>query len=221
METVGRVSIVDTVISELRAEIARGVWRVGERIPPEGQLAESLGVSRLSVREAVRVLVHSGLLSTRQGAGTYVTATDEGQVALRRHLGGVTADDILDVRRGLDIVAARLAATARTEEDLTALRQAMDRRTAAELAADLDAFTDADVDFHLCVAEAAHNPLLGDLYRNMSDALRETVKAGRCMDEAGEDLFHSALFEAVSAGDPVAATSAALAILEGGDEGDV
>ncbi|MFE7234013.1 FadR/GntR family transcriptional regulator [Streptomyces sp. NPDC057596] len=85
------------MISELRAEIARGAWRVGERIPPEGQLAESLGVSRLSVREAVRVLVHSGLLSTRQGAGTYVTATDEAQVALRRHLGSVTADDILDV----------------------------------------------------------------------------------------------------------------------------
>ncbi|MFF9127373.1 FadR/GntR family transcriptional regulator [Streptomyces sp. NPDC014889] len=144
-----------------------------------------------------------------------MTATDEGQVALRRHLGRVTAGDILDVRRGLDVVSARLAAAARTEEDLTALGQAMERRTAAARVADLDAFTDADVDFHLSVAEAAHNPLLGDLYRNMSEALRETVRAGRCMDEAGDDLYHGALFEAVRAGDPVAATRAALAILEG------
>ncbi|MGW0994522.1 FadR/GntR family transcriptional regulator [Streptomyces sp. NPDC002523] len=214
MKSVRRVSLVDRVIDELRGEISRGVWQVGDRIPPESQLAETLGVSRLSIREAVRVLVHTGLLTTRQGDGTYVTATDDSQVALRRHLARAKTGDILEVRRGLDIVAARLAATTRTEEDLTALREAMERRITAGRAADLVAFTDADVDFHLRIAEASHNPLLSDLYRNMSDALWETVQANQCMEAAGDDPFHTALFAAVESGDPIAATAAALAILD-------
>ncbi|MFE7263579.1 FadR/GntR family transcriptional regulator [Streptomyces sp. NPDC057592] len=214
MKSVGRVSIVDTVINELRGEIARGTWQVGDRIPTESRLAEIFGVSRLSVREAVRVLVHAELLTTRQGNGTFVTATDEGRIALRRRLDRARTTDILDVRRGLDIVAARLAATMRTEEDLASLQEAMERRTAAGRAGDLDTFTDADVDFHLRIAEASHNPLLSDLYRNMSDALWETVKANQCIDEAGDDPFHTALYEAVRAGDPAAATAAALAILD-------
>ncbi|MFB7211343.1 FadR/GntR family transcriptional regulator [Streptomyces sp. NPDC056255] len=214
MKSVGRVSIVDTVINELRGEIARGTWQVGDRIPTESRLAEIFGVSRLSVREAVRVLVHAELLTTRQGNGTFVTATDEGRVALRRRLDRARTTDILDVRRGLDIVAARLAATMRTEEDLASLQEAMERRTAAGRAGDLDTFTDADVDFHLRIAEASHNPLLSDLYRNMSDALWETVKANQCIDEAGDDPFHTALYEAVRNGDPAAATAAALAILD-------
>ncbi|MFF9126671.1 FadR/GntR family transcriptional regulator [Streptomyces sp. NPDC014889] len=122
--------------------------------------------------------------------------------------------DILAVRRGLDIVAARLAGMTRTDDDLGALGEAMQRREAAGRAGDLDAFTDADVDFHLRIAEASHNPLLSDLYRNMSDALWETVKANQCMVDAGDDPFHTALFEAVRAADPVAATAAALAILD-------
>ncbi|MFE7108109.1 FadR/GntR family transcriptional regulator [Streptomyces sp. NPDC057575] len=128
--------------------------------------------------------------------------------------GAAAARTACSVRRGLDIVAARLAATMRTEEDLASLQEAMERRTAAGRAGDLDTFTDADVDFHLRIAEASHNPLLSDLYRNMSDALRETVKANQCIDEAGDDPFHTALYEAVHAGDPAAATAAALAILD-------
>ncbi|MFF3956793.1 FadR/GntR family transcriptional regulator [Streptomyces sp. NPDC001890] len=187
---------------------------MGDRIPTESRLAGIFGVSRLSVREAVRVLVHAELLTTRQGNGTFVTATDEGRIALRRRLDRARTADILDVRRGLDIVAARLAATMRTEEDLASLQEAMERRTAAGRAGDLGTFTDADVDFHLRIAEASHNPLLSDLYRNMSDALWETVEANQCIDEAGEDPFHTALYEAVRGGDPAAATAAAPAILD-------
>ncbi|MFI7007723.1 FadR/GntR family transcriptional regulator [Streptomyces sp. NPDC050145] len=214
MEAVGRVSIVDVVIRELKTEIARGTWKVGEKIPSEGRLADTLGVSRLSIREAVRVLVHMGLLATRQGAGTFVTASEADQTLLRRHLAGSAETDILDVRRGLDIVAARLAAVARTAADVDALREALERRAAAREAADVDAFTDADVDFHVRIAEASHNPLLRDLYRNMSEALRATVRSSQCID-AGDEPFHDELFAAVDTGDAGAATAAALAILEG------
>ncbi|MFF2503879.1 FadR/GntR family transcriptional regulator [Streptomyces sp. NPDC058067] len=209
-------SLVESVIAALRQEIAQGAWKLGDRIPSESRLAETLGVSRLSVREGVRVLVHSGLLVTRQGNGTFVTATDESQVALRRQLDRAAAQDIIDVRRGLDIVAARLAATRRTDEDLERMRKALDDRAAASRNADVDAFADADVDFHLHIAEAARNPVLRDLYRGMSDALRDSVKADECMKHslAGHDTSHEDLHRAVETGDAAEAAAIALAILD-------
>ncbi|MEO3868933.1 FCD domain-containing protein [Nonomuraea sp. B12E4] len=213
MRNVARTSLVDSAIDELRREISNGVWPVGTKIPSESRLAESLGMSRLSVREAVRVLAHAGLLHTRQGDGTYVTATDESRVALRRRLDTAAAMDIVDVRRGLDLVAARLAAARRTEEDLAAIRETLARRDAASRAGDLDGFADADVDFHLLVADAAHNPLLGDLYRSMSDALRDAV---RDQEQAAltPDSSHEDLLRAIEDGDAARAVAVSVAILD-------
>ncbi|MFI6595115.1 FadR/GntR family transcriptional regulator [Nonomuraea sp. NPDC050536] len=213
MRNVARTSLVDAAIEELRGEITSGAWPVGTKIPSESQLAETLGMSRLSVREAVRVLVHAGLLTTRQGDGTYVTATDESQVALRRRLDRAAAMDIIDVRRGLDMVAARLAATRRTPEDLALMREALERRDAAARTGDLDAFADADVAFHLYVADAAHNPLLTDLYRSMSEALRDSV---RNMEQAVLDYddSHAELLKAVEDGDAARAIGAGVTILD-------
>ncbi|MEV4174212.1 FadR/GntR family transcriptional regulator [Nonomuraea sp. NPDC049709] len=213
MRNVARTSLVDAAIAELRREIAEGVWPVGTKIPSESRLAESLGMSRLSVREAVRVLAHAGLLHTRQGDGTYVTATDESKVALRRRLDTAAAMDIIDVRRGLDLVAARLAAGRRTEEDVAAMRETLARRNAAGRAGDLDGFADADVDFHLQVADAAHNPLLADLYRSMSDALRDSV---RDQEQAAldPDTSHEELLGAIEERDAAKAIAVCVAILD-------
>ncbi|MFI6479082.1 FadR/GntR family transcriptional regulator [Nonomuraea sp. NPDC050663] len=216
MRSVAKPSIVDSVLAELRAEIHSGAWRVGDKIPSELQLAATLGVSRLSVREAVRVLVHSGLLSTRQGDGTYVMATDESEVALSRRLERAAQLDIIDVRRGLDLVAARLAAAKRTEADLEGLREASSRRTDASRAGELDAFADADVDFHVRVAHAAHNPVLGDLYRGLSQSIRQSVRDDHCLQRAvrpGENS-HEDLLAAIERRDQAAAVAAALAILD-------
>lgn len=213
MRNVARTSLVDAAIAELRREIAEGVWPVGTKIPSESRLAESLGMSRLSVREAVRVLAHAGLLHTRQGDGTYVTATDESEVALRRRLDKAAAMDIIDVRRGLDLVAARLAAQRRTDDDLAAMRAALARRDAAAEASDLDAFADADVDFHVSVAMAAHNALLGDLYRSMSEALHDSV---RDQEEAAfePDPWHADLLEAIENRDCTKAVAVSIALLD-------
>lgn len=222
MKSVERApSLVDAVIAELRQEIARGTWQLGDRIPSESRLAKALGVSRLSVREAVRVLVHAGLLTTRQGHGTFVTGTDEALVALRRRFHSAGPADVVEVRRGLDIVAVRLAAMRRTEEDLQRIREALERRATAIRDADVDAFADADVDFHLRVAEAAHNSVLRDLYQGMSDALRDSVKADQCMEHTvtGNDTSHEELLQAVSAGDATTAVAVALTILDRQERG--
>lgn len=212
MRNAGRSSLVEAAIAELRGEIAAGRWNVGERIPTEAQLAEALGMSRLSVREAVRALVHTGLLTTRQGAGTFVTATDESSVAIGRMLDSVAERDISEVRLGLDIVAARLAATRRTQEDLAELAEVASRRRHAFADGALEAFAQADVDFHLRIAEASHNPLLADLYRNMSGALHAVILADHMQHSTAS--AHDDLLHAIEAGDPAAAAAAALTIVQ-------
>ncbi|SEM31143.1 FadR/GntR family transcriptional regulator [Streptacidiphilus jiangxiensis] len=212
MRNVARGSLVDAAIAELRGEIGAGRWAVGERIPSEAQLAETLGMSRLSVREAVRALVHAGLLTTRQGSGTYVTATDESDAALGRVLDGVASRDIAEVRLGLDLLAARLAASRRTDADLADLREIAARRRAAFEAGELEAFADADVAFHLRIAQASHNRLLTDLYRNLCEGLREVVLADHMQHST--TTAHADLLRALTDGDPAAAAAAALTIVE-------
>ncbi|MEY9876725.1 DNA-binding FadR family transcriptional regulator [Streptacidiphilus sp. MAP12-33] len=212
MRNVGRSSLVEAAIAEIRGEIAKGSWSVGEKIPSEAQLAETLGMSRLSVREAVRALVHTGLLATRQGAGTFVTATDESSVAIGRMLDSVAERDIAEVRRGLDVLAARLAASRRTDADLAQLREVAARREAAFGAGELEVFADADVEFHLRVAQASHNRLLSDLYRSMSEALHDVIVADHMQHSTSS--AHTDLLQAVTDGDPAAAAAAALVIVE-------
>ncbi|WP_336213408.1 FadR/GntR family transcriptional regulator [Nonomuraea sp. LPB2021202275-12-8] len=213
MRNVARTSLVDAAIQQLRDQITSGAWPVGTKLPSEVKLAQTLGMSRLSVREALRVLAHVGLLSTRQGDGTYVTATEESQVAWRRRLDTAAAMDIIDVRRGLDLVAARLAAARRRADDLAGMRAALELRDAAARAGDLDGFADADVAFHLKVADAAHNPLLSDLYRSMGEALRDSV---RSMEQAAlePDSSHHDLLQAIEDGDAAGAVAVSVGILD-------
>lgn len=128
--TARRGGLVDQVIGQLRSAITGGEWPVGARIPPESELASSLEVGRNTVREAVRALSHGGLLEVRQGDGTYVRATTELSGALRT-LCGPELREVLEVRRTLEVEAARMAAARRTDADLTVLRAALDERDRA------------------------------------------------------------------------------------------
>lgn len=216
MKKVERVSLVESVGTQLRDEITAGRWAVGERIPSETELVEQLGVSRASVREAVRGLVQAGLLATRQGDGTYVTASDATDVAIRRRL--VTADhtDVVEVRRGLDIVAAGLAASRRTAADIKALKKALEARATAGVAGDEAAFVANDVEFHLCVARASHNPILIELYTSFARALAESVRDDQCLQvfTTGQDTWHEALAAAIEAADPTTAAATTLSLLD-------
>ncbi|GAA3100343.1 DNA-binding FadR family transcriptional regulator [Kribbella aluminosa] len=216
MKKVERVSLVESVGTQLREEITAGRWSVGERIPSETELVGQLGVSRASVREAVRGLVHAGLLATRQGDGTYVTARDATDVAIRRRLGVAEHSDVVEVRRGLDIVAAGLAASRRTSADVRALDRALMARAAAGEAGDEAAFVTNDVEFHLCVARASHNPVLIELYTSFARALAESVRDDKCLQvfSSGEDSWHEALAAAIEAGDSTTAAAASLSLLE-------
>ncbi|WP_067450547.1 FadR/GntR family transcriptional regulator [Actinomadura macra] len=213
LRTARRSSLVDQVIDQLRSEIAAGVWPVGGKIPPEPVLSETLGVGRNTVREAVRALTHAGLLDSRQGDGTYVRATSELSSAVRRRLETAELIEILEVRRGLEVEAARLAAARRTSADIAAISVALAERNAAWAAGDYAVFVEADLTFHTAVVEATHNQVLTDLYRDFSAALRASIGAAGTLLEH-TDVPHGPIAAAIEAGDAEAATAATHACLD-------
>ncbi|MBZ4016538.1 FadR/GntR family transcriptional regulator [Streptomyces purpurogeneiscleroticus] len=217
MRTIRRVSLVETATDEIREQILKGIWPVGSRIPPESALSETLQVSRASVREAIRALVHSGLLETRQGDGTFVVSDDDSAVALRRRLERAELTHVTQVRQGLDVIAARQAARHRTDAQLAAIEAALARRRAALAAHEDEAFTAADADFHVLVAEASANPVLADIYRSLSTALRAELRRAACLDTATAAPTdpHHLLVEAIRERDQAAAVDAAVELLAG------
>ena len=213
---INRISLVETAINMLRERIRSGAWTVGDRLPSEVELAHQLGISRAPLREATRALVHAGLLAARQGDGTYVVAVDESAVALNRMLSTSSFLDVLEVRRGIDSEAVRLAAVRRTAADLKAMeRHLADRRDAA-VAGDRTAFSRADVSFHLAVAAAAHNALLYDLYEGLSLTIRQSVESHASVDDPHYEAVdnHEELFDAIRDRDADAALAIALSIVE-------
>src|SRR6188768_891862 len=123
-----RTGLIDTAVEELRGRIETQEWPVGARIPPEPALAELLGVGRNTVREAVQSLVHAGLLVRRQGSGTYVLSSSELAASMGRQIADARQRDVVEVRRALEMEAARLAARRRNATDVATLLDERDER---------------------------------------------------------------------------------------------
>ena len=206
---------VRQTIEQLRARILGGEWPVGGRIPTEPQLVAALGVGRNTVREAVRALVHAGVLECRQGSGTYVVSTDELAPVVTRRLTDDRMAEVVEVRRAFEVEAARLAALRRTPDDLAALDEALAAREAAWRSGRVDEFAAADVALHTAVVAAAHNGMLAELYASVAAALHSSV--AQAMGGALEPeryVDHGRLVAAIREGDPARATIEAGTFLE-------
>jgi DNA-binding FadR family transcriptional regulator len=206
---------VRQVIDQLREQVTTGAWPVGGRIPTEPQLVEALGVGRNTVREAVRALVHAGVLECRQGSGTYVVSADELSGAVSRRLASAQVAEAVEVRRAFEVEAARLAAQRRTREDLAALDGALGDREAAWRSGRVADFVEADAVLHAAIVAAAHNGMLAELYASFGSATRATIADG-VGAELHQDKYvdHSRLVAAIRAGDPTRAAAEAGAFLE-------
>ncbi|MDA3629832.1 FCD domain-containing protein [Saccharopolyspora oryzae] len=212
MRVVGRRSSVDEVIAALNEQLSGGAWAPGERIPTEQELVAELGVSRAVVREAVRALVQLGCLEARQGAGTFVVSAADPTPMLRQ-LRLAELRDVFEVQLAHDVQAARLAAVRREDADVERLRELLERR---DRAASPEDFGAADVEFHCAVVEAARNPLLTEMYRYLSERLRESLvelRADSALSEGGPQA-HRALFDAIADRDPESAAAAAQAVIQ-------
>jgi DNA-binding FadR family transcriptional regulator len=207
-----RGGLTDRVIEQLRERIADGTWTLHQRLPTESALATELGVGRSTIREAVRVLVHTGLLEVRQGNGTFVRSRRDIDAALHKRVLSADPLDAFEVRRGLEIEVARLAAQHRSEADLACLRDLAKQR---EEAYDTNwaAYPKADVALREQILETTRNPLLADLYRATVNALHTAI--AQYFDDA--ELAHDhpdqpetpELLQAIEDRDPEAAAAVA------------
>ncbi|MFI0420376.1 FadR/GntR family transcriptional regulator [Spongiactinospora sp. 9N601] len=213
LRTAQRASLVDQVIDQLKEQIVTGSWALHAKIPTETALAEQLGVGRNTVREAVRALTHAGLLDCRQGDGTYVRATSELSGAMLRRLRQAEQLEILEVRRALEIEAARLAATRRTEGDILLIEEALAVRERAWENGEPTAFVESDLEFHMAVVRATHNQVLLDLYEDFTAALRASITAAGTSPNSSY-IPHDAIARAIAAGDAAAAERAGHACME-------
>lgn len=211
-----RPPLADEVVARLRDAVSSGRWGVGEKIPSEPELVAEYGVSRGTLREAVKALAHAGLFEVLRGDGTYVRATSEisgtAQRVYREHLD----EDVLQVRFALDTQAARLAAGSADTAVIAELRVLLAKRRESWISGDYEAWSAADWEFHLLVAHASGNSLLHELYESFGDVFHGTKMVQRL--EAGFDgalaTGHEELLDAIEAGDGEAAVRTVIANLD-------
>lgn len=205
-------SPVSEVTHRLLDLFTGGSVEPGTRLPPERQLASTLGVGRSAVREALAALEVLGIVSVKPGSGTYLrgTASDLLPDTLRWGLliGHRSTEELLELRAGLEIYVARLAARRRDAADLQTATDAL-ARTRATLD-DLAGFVAADRAFHDGLAAAAGNHLLVDLLQVVRSLLRVYAdRAVRDDDDARvAQAEHEAIHAAVVVGDADTAASA-------------
>jgi GntR family transcriptional regulator, transcriptional repressor for pyruvate dehydrogenase complex len=184
----------------------------GTRLPPERQLALTLGVGRSAVREALAALEILGIVDVRPGSGTYLrgSASELLPQTLRWGLliGERNTAELLELRSGLEIYVARLAAARADDAACDAIDRHLDRMRAS--VGELAAFVRADRDFHDALARTAGNAALIDLLHVVRSLLQ--VYADRAVDDEHEARIaideHAAVSAAVRAGDEDAAASA-------------
>lgn len=191
------------VVEHLRRAIHLGVYSPGDRLPPERIHAKQLGVSRVTLREALRVLEGEGYLEMRRGAsgGAMVIAQTQTRAALLQRLDELIA--IQEFRAATESLAARRAATRIDEETLARLEEAIEALSAGKTHHE---YQRADADFHLRIAEAADAPLLRDA---VEDARAEMFPQFELMDyefpKQSVLRGHRLILDALREGDPDAA----------------
>ena len=219
----GRVPrVTEEAIDKIRERIVSGSWGPGDRLPKESELAADLGLSRNSLREAVRALSQLRVLEVRQGDGTYVSSLEpdlllESTGFISHLLLGETEVELYEVRRILEAAAAALAAgriDSAEREDLGRILQRMGQaQTVEEL-------VEADVAFHAVIAKAAGNAVLASLLASLSTrTMRVRLWHGRAADDALDETReeHRRIYEAIVAGDPELARAAATAHIASGE----
>jgi GntR family transcriptional regulator, transcriptional repressor for pyruvate dehydrogenase complex len=199
--------------------ILDGKLKEGDRLPPERELCETFGVSRTVIREAVSVLEAKGLVSSVTGSGTYVRSIQAEDVVSSLGLyistmsKSVSMMHLLEIRLVIEPRVARLAAERATEEDIQDLQEiwlAMCRLSHSE---DTETFAKKDLDFHVRLARASHNPLFEIVLQPLTDVLYQLIYVGSGLPGAAKEAcaYHRTVLDAIEAHD---ADRAAKAIMD-------
>ncbi|MDF2644711.1 MAG: FadR family transcriptional regulator [Paenibacillus sp.] len=166
----------EIVLQQIKMQIETGTYAPGSKLPTVVELAASFQVGRSTIREALSGLKAIGWVDIRHGGGTFVTNPlpidssslfDQGQ----------TLQEVQEVRRFIEAGCASLAASRRTEENLTALRQILSTMEAS--LENEEESEQADIRFHLEIASASHNSLMIGMMESLTERLQQSMKASR------------------------------------------
>ncbi|MBK0422245.1 FadR family transcriptional regulator [Leucobacter sp. CSA2] len=199
------LSLPDRLSVDLERLILEGELAPGDRLPPERELAEHLGVSRVSIREALRELENRGLIDRRPGRGTVVLAPGEGSSiaeGLSESVSGLNPEiqHIMELRAILEPPIARITAKRATARDLAQLRELVE---AMEADVSQERYAELDRAFHQAIAQYAHNPLLALINEKIAQQIapsrssRYQTRARRAASSAA----HRRIYEAIATGD--------------------
>lgn len=178
-----RKRLSDEVSAQIQVRIASGELRSGDKLPPERELAESFGVSRGAVREALRTLERTGLIALQAGArgGAFI---GQGNPALigdsfrnLYQLGSVSLDELTEARQWLETTVVRIACTRATDDDLAALTANVDEAERLLKARRYDDKIDVHIEFHNLLARATHNAVMVMLMGALMEVMRDFAHA--------------------------------------------
>jgi len=210
--SIASTTAVTEVTRRLLDFFTTGTVAPGDRLPPERQLASSMGVGRLAVREALAALEVLGVVDVRPGSGTYLRGRASELLPQTLSWGILIGEpktrELIDVRHGLEVQAARLAAEHASSTVVAELEdQLMDMESSR---ADFGVFVAADMRFHQTIARAANNAVLEDLLQTVRSLIRVWVERALNDSQHAELTCseHRAVLEAVRAHDSTAAAAA-------------
>jgi GntR family transcriptional repressor for pyruvate dehydrogenase complex len=205
--------LYEQIVQQVEESIHKGALKPGDQLPPERELAQQFGVSRTAVREAVKALHEKGLVEAYPGRGTFIT--DGTSYSMRQSLDRMVkvgqaegSAFLAEVRAILEPEIAALAATRADAEDVSSMREQVAVMDGA--CKDPDAFIEADLDFHLALAEAAANPIILSLIDSIVGLLREQ-RMGIFQVEGGPERgqhHHKKILKAIELRDPTGAREA-------------
>ena len=215
---VKREKLNDIVFEQMKDLLLKGIWKQGERIPSEDDLAGRFGVSRITIRQALQRLTSLGLIETKPGKGRFVCVPQVGNM-MEQLLPTVYLDDcsmsqVNDFREMMDTWSARIAAERATEDDIAELECNYRAMEDCARRKDWQEFAVLDLSFHIQIGKMTNNTLIIRTYSILYDVLRNSMV--QIVERMGFLAleYHRRLIDAIAIHDPAAAEQIARSHVE-------
>jgi GntR family transcriptional repressor for pyruvate dehydrogenase complex len=187
-----RNSTLDLIVQQIKEQIKKGILKSGEKLPSERKLADMLGVSRASIREAIQALAFSGYLEVIQGKGTYIaeiTAKYDEIINFFSIFPNYSLESLMEARIMLEGEFARLAALNASQEEIDLLERIFNEFSNSK---DINTFFVKDLELHLTIAKATHNPIMNGLMNIIGEMIyKETVRLIEVTRDARENNINN------------------------------
>lgn len=185
-EPIKKTRVYSVIIKKIKKSVEQGELKPGDQLPSERDLSKRLSVSRSAVREAISVLESSGIVERLHGVGVFLKKNTQDEILdrintiINKGFSRNNLIELIEVRQGIEVQAAFLAATRRTEEDVKLIKNAFLSLKVASL--NKQAAVEEDFEFHLSVVKASHNNMLLEVFKIFNNKFLESIKQIRSKD---------------------------------------